>query len=36
MTLLQNLTAVYLELKNGKQIPREGRLVDPKEAPKRE
>jgi hypothetical protein len=36
MTLLQNLTAVYLELKYGKQIPREGRLVDPKEAPKRE
>ena len=30
MTLLQNLTAVYLELKYGKRIPREGRLVNPK------
>ena len=36
MTLLQNLTAVYLELKYGKRIPREGRLVNPKEEPKRE
>ena len=36
MTLLQNLAAVYLELKKGRAIPREGRLVDPKEEPKRE
>ena len=36
MTLLQNLTAVYLELKYGRKIPRKGRLVDPAEAPKNE
>jgi hypothetical protein len=36
MTLLQNLAAVYLELKYGKRIPRGGRLVDPREAPKPE
>ena len=36
MALLQNLTAVYLELKDGKKIPREGNLVDIREAPKSE
>ena len=36
MTYLQNLTARYLMLKEGVQIPAEGRIVDPAEAPKPE
>ena len=36
MKLLQNLAAVYLELKYGDAIPREGKLIDPRETPKRE
>ncbi len=36
MTLLQNLTARYLERKHGISVPREGRLKDLSEAPKAE
>ena len=36
MTYLQNLTARYLALKEGVEIPAEGRILDPKEAPKPE
>ena len=36
MALLQNLAAVYLEMKHGKRIPRTGMLVDPLETPKAE
>ncbi len=36
MTFLQNLTARYLSLKEGLEIPAEGRILDPAEAPKAE
>jgi hypothetical protein len=36
MTFLQNLTARYLTLKEGVEIPPEGRILDPKDAPKAE
>ena len=36
MTFVQNLTARYLALKEGIEIPAEGRILDPKETPKAE
>ena len=36
MAFLQNLTARYLALKNGAEIPPEGNIVDPFEAPREE